>query len=70
MKYSSFKTKDPLPLEDGVLLNGPVHSSYIYKSEYDVATQRKKAAHLSYGEKVDLIKNEFVPEKTFIFQKQ
>ena len=27
----------------------------------------KKAPHLSYGEKVDLIKNVFVPEKIFRF---
>ena len=27
----------------------------------------KKAPHLSYGEKVDLIKNVFVPEKNFRF---
>ena len=40
-KYSSFKTEDPLfLLEDGVLSDGdgPVDSSCIYKSKYDVAT--------------------------------
>ena len=31
---------------------------------------RKKVPHISYGEKVDLIKNVFVPEKIFVFQKQ
>ena len=30
MKYSSFKIKDPLPLEDGILSDGP-ESSCIYK---------------------------------------
>ena len=62
-KFSSFKTEDPLPLEDGVLSDEPVDSSFIYKSNYDVATYRKKAPHLSYGEKVDLIKNGFFYEK-------
>ena len=61
VKYSSFKTEDPLPLDDGVLSDGPVDSSCIYKSIHDVATYREKAPHLSYGEKVDLIKNVFVP---------
>ena len=47
VKYSSFKTEDPLPLEDRALSNGPVHSSCIYKSKYDVATKsRKNAPHL------------------------
>ena len=69
MKYSSFKIEDPLLLEDGILSDGP-DSSCIYKRKYDVATYREKAPHLSYGEKVDLIKNVFVPEKTFDFQKQ
>ena len=70
VKYSSCKTEDPLPLEDGVLSDGPdgpVDSSCIHKSKYDVATYREKAPHLSYGEKVDLIKNVFVPEKNFRF---
>ena len=66
MKYSSFKVEDPLPLEDGILSDGP-DSSYIYKSKYDVATYRENAPHLSYSEKVDLIKNVFVPEKNFCF---
>ena len=66
-KFSSFKTEDPLPLEDGVLSDEPVDSSCIYKSNYDVATYRKKAPHLSYGEKVDLIKNGFFYEKNFRF---
>ena len=60
VKYSSCKTEDPLPLEDGVLSDGPdgpVDSSCIHKSKYDVATYREKAPHLSYGEKVDLIKS-------------
>ena len=65
MKYSSFKIEDPLPLEDGILSDGP-ESSCIYKSKY-VATYREKAPHLSYGEKVDLIKNVFVSEKNFCF---
>ena len=60
MKYSSFKVEDPLPLEDWILSDGP-DSSCIYKSKYDVATYRGNAPHLSHGEKVDLIKNEFVP---------
>ena len=47
VKYSSFKTEDPLPLEDGALSIRPVHSSCIYKSKYDVATYREKAPHLS-----------------------
>ena len=64
MKYSSLKIEDPLPSEDGMLSDGP-DSSCIYKSKY-VATYREKAPHfLSYGEKVDLIKNVFVPEKNF-----
>ena len=42
---------------------------YLQKKN-DVATYREKAPHLSYSEKVDLIKNVFVPEKTFAFQKQ
>ena len=66
MKYTSFKIEDPLPLEDGILSDGP-DSSCIYKSKYDVATYRGKAPHLSYGEKKDLIKNVFVPEKNFCF---
>ena len=66
MKYSSFKIEDPLPLEDRILSDGP-DSSCIYKSKYDVATYREKAPHLSYSEKVDLIKNVFVPEKNFCF---
>ena len=66
MKHSSFKIEDPLPLEDGILSDGP-DSSCIYKSKYDVATYREKAPHLSYSEKVDLIKNVFVPEKNFCF---
>ena len=69
MKHSSFKAEDPLPLEDGILFDGP-DSSCIYKSKYDVLTYREKAPHLSYGEKVDLIKNVFVPEKNLFFQKQ
>ena len=70
MKYSSFKTEDSLPLEDGALSDGPVLNSFIYKSKYDVATYSKESPHLSYGEKVDLIKNVFMPEKTFVFQKK
>ena len=67
VKHSSFKTEDPLPLEDGALSNGPVHSSCIYKSKSDVATYRQKAPHLSYDEKIDLITNVFVPQKNFRF---
>ena len=66
MKYSSFKIEDPLPLQDGILSDGP-DSSCIYKSKYDVATYRENAPHLSYSEKVDLIKNLFVPENNFYF---
>ena len=66
MKYSSFKIEDPLPLEDGILSAGP-DSSCIYKGKYDVAVYREKTPHLSYGKKVDLIKNVFVPEKNFCF---
>ena len=69
MNYSSFKREDLLPLEDGILSDGS-DSSCIYKSKYDVATYRQKAQHLSYSEKVDLLKNVFVTEKTFAFQKQ
>ena len=66
MKHSPFKIEDPLPLKDGSLSDEP-DSSCIYKSRYDVATYREKAPHLSYCEKVDLIKNLLVPEKTFVF---
>ena len=66
MKYSSFKIEDPFPLEDGILCDGP-DSSCIYKSKYDVATYREKALHLSYSEKVGLIKNVFVLEKSLCF---
>ena len=62
-KFSSFKTEDPLPLEDGVLSDEPVDSSCICKSNYDVVTYREEAPHLSYGEKVDLIKNGFFMKK-------
>ena len=47
--------------------NGPVHNSCIYKSKNDIATYTEKAPLLSYGEKVYLIKNEFVSEKNFCF---
>ena len=67
VKYSSLKTEDPLPLEDGALSDGPVDGSYIYKSKYDVARYREKVPHLSSGEKIDLIKNVFVPENNFRF---
>ena len=66
MNYSFLKIEDPLPLKDGILPDGP-DSSCIYKSKYDVATYREKAPHFSYGEKVDLMKNVFVPEKNFCF---
>ena len=66
MKYSSFKIEYTIPLEDGILFDGP-DSSYIYKSKHDVTTYWGKVPHLSYGEKVDLIKNVFVPEKNFCF---
>ena len=36
--------------------DGPEHSSCVYKCKTDVAAYREKAPHLSYGEKVDLIK--------------
>ena len=64
MKCPSHKTEDPLPLEDGFLSDGPdepIDNSCIYKSKYNVATYREKAPHLNYGEKVDLMKNVFVP---------
>ena len=35
--------KDSLPLEDGILSDGP-DSSWIYKSKYDVATYREKVS--------------------------
>ena len=54
-------------MEDGILSDAPVDNPGIYKSKYDVATYRKKVPHLSYGEKVDLVKNVFVPEKNFHF---
>ena len=66
-KFSSFKTEDPLPLEDGVSSDEPVDSSCICKSNYDVVTYREEAPHLSYGEKVDLIKNVFFMKKNFRF---
>ena len=66
MKYSSFKTEDLLPLEEGVFSYGSVDSSCIFKSKYDVVTYREKAPRLGYGEKVDLIKNVSVPEKNFL----
>ena len=66
MKYSSFKIEDPLPLEDRILSDGS-DSSCIYKSKYDDATYREKAPHLSYSEKVDLVKNVFVLENNFCF---
>ena len=66
-KYPSFKTEIPLPLEDLALFDGPVDSSCFYKSKYDVARYRDRAPHISYGEKVDLIKNVFVSEKIFGF---
>ena len=67
VKYYSLKTEDPLPLKDVALSDGPVDGSYIYKSKYDVARYREKAPHLSSGEKIDLIKNVFVPENNFHF---
>ena len=71
MKYSSFKTEDLFPLEDGIWSDGPVESSCIYKSKYYVTTCKEKATHLSYGEKVDLMKNAFAPEKKLLLlQKQ
>ena len=51
-------------------MSGGLDNSCIYKSKYDVATYREEAPLLSYGEKVDLTKNVFVPEKTLAFQKQ
>ena len=49
------------------MFDGPVDSSCFYKSKYDVARYRDRAPHISYGEKVDLIKNVFVSEKIFGF---
>ena len=51
-----YKIWRPLPLKNAVFSDEPVYSSCIYKSKYDAATYREKAPHLSYGEKVDLIK--------------
>ena len=45
VKYSSFKAEGPFPLEDGVLPDGLVHNSCIYKSKYDVAAYREKVPH-------------------------
>ena len=42
VKYSSFKTEHPLPLEDRALSDGSVHSLCIYKSKYDVATKKRE----------------------------
>ena len=42
VKHFSFKAEDPLPLEDGVLSDGPVNSSCIYKSKYDATTHRER----------------------------
>ena len=71
VKYSSFKTEDLLPLEDGVLFSGPVHSSCLYKSIYDVAKYRGKIPHLNYREKSRFNKKcVSVWTKTFVFQKQ
>ena len=67
MKYYFFKAEDPLPLEDGILSDVPLDSSCIYKSKYDFPTYREKGPHLSYGEKVDLMKNVFMPEKIIFF---
>ena len=64
VKHSSFKTEDPLLLEDGVLPDGPVDSSCIYKTKYDMMLLHMGK---SYGEKVDLIKNVFVAKKNFRF---
>ena len=66
VKYS-FEIEDSLPLEDGALSNGPVHSSCICISKYDVSTYKEKAPQLTYDEKVNLIKNVFVSEKNFHF---
>ena len=71
MKYFFFKFEDPIPSKDGTLSDGPADSSSIYKRRNDVATYRENAPHLSFGKKVDLIKNVFVPEKKKIpFQKR
>ena len=63
MKFFFFKFEDPIPSKDGTLSDGPADSSSIYKRKNDVATYRENAPHLSFGKKVDLIKNAFVPEK-------
>ena len=67
VKYSSFKTEHPLPLEDGVLSVGPVQDWCIDKSKYNVATYKETVPLLRYAEKVYLIKNLFVPEKDLCF---
>ena len=62
------KLKIPFPGDDdGFFSNTPVHSSCVHKYKYDVATYREKAPDLSYGEKVDLLKNVFVPEEKNVF---
>ena len=43
VKYSSIKTEDPLPLEEGALSNGLSPSSCICKCKYDVATYTFKS---------------------------
>ena len=68
MKHASFKIEDALPLDDGIFSDEP-DSSSIYKNKYDVNTFREKAPHLSYGEKVDLIKSVFVPEKKLMLSR-
>ena len=50
-----------------VLSNEPEYSSCIYKSKDDISSIKEKAPHLCHDEKVDLIKNLFVPEKIFCF---
>ena len=73
VKYSSFKKEDSFPLEDGVSSYGQIHSSCIYKSKLYVSRYMGKTIpylRFKYGEKIDLIKNLFEPEKNIVFQKQ
>lgn len=43
--------------------NRPKHRTRSFKSNYDIATNRKNKVHLGHGEKIDLIKNVPVNEK-------
>ena len=53
----------PLLLVGVVGSNRPKHRTRSFKSNYDIATNRKNKVHLGHGEKIDLIKNVLVNEK-------